>query len=106
MNDYDKHVESIYKKVLVTRNQISKKTKTSIDENVTTNLNKVFAHYYDLLANPKISEYNMQKAQRDMNKTLDLCLMHTDEDVIKILTNDLITEKYKQKAMLTVDAGQ
>lgn len=101
-NDYDKHVESIYKKVLITRSQISKRTKETTNNTVTTQLNKAFAKYYDLLGNPRVSEYDMQKAQRDMTDTLDLCVMHTDEDVIKILTNELITEKYKQKALLTL----
>lgn len=102
MEKYDKHVESIYKKVLITRNQISERLKEQKDNSVTTRLNKVFAKYYDLLGNPKISEHDMQKSIRDMTDTLDICLMHSDEGVIKALTNELLVEKEQQKKLLTL----
>jgi len=101
MEKHDKHVESIYKKIQVTRNQVSKRTKEVKDDLLSTSLQKTFALYYDLLHNPKVSSQDTEMAKRSMSKALNLCVMHTDDDVIKVLTNELIEKQYKEQMMIS-----
>jgi hypothetical protein len=96
---HDKHVESIYKKIQITKAQTSEKTKQHKEELLSSQLERVYSKYMQLLQSPNISQKDVMDATRDINNTLDLCLMHSDDDVIKALTNEAITKQYKEKVM-------
>ncbi len=90
-------IRDIYKKVVAQRQATSERVKAEVGKTIEGQLTAVFKKYWDLLQNPKIPVSEIDEAKRNMTRMLDTMLMDSDHDVIMALTNNLISEKYKEK---------
>lgn len=98
--EHDKYVEQLYKKIQVRKEQEKEdRTQNAISITLEKRIDNVIKKYLQVLQNPKISQKDQQDAINYMNKTIKILQMHSDHDVIMALTNEAISEKYKQKVM-------
>ena len=96
-------IRDIYKKVEIQQRQVQERLVKEKNQTLENRLARVFAKYFELIQNPKVSLAMQEEAKRDMDKTLDIIRMDSDHDVIMALTNNLITKKYKEKLRLELE---
>ena len=97
--EHDKLVESIFRKVEVTKIQTSERSQEQIRDNVNTRMQRVFNKVFNIYQNPSLPQETKDIIKRQFSETLDLIVMHSNSEVINALTNNLITEKFKKKVM-------
>ena len=98
LNEHDKHVESLYKKISVSRQQqVQERTRELVEESIMNRMSNLFGRTLEAYDDPKIPRQKLDELKQDLAKTFDLIVMHTDHDVIMALTNEAITKNFKNK---------
>ena len=97
----DSEIKKIYSQVLIRRDQAHQKLEDMMSKTTGSRLTQLFSKYYQLMQDPLTPVGVIDEAKRNMSKFLEDMAMHTDHEVIMVLTNNLITQQYKAKVMKT-----
>ena len=95
----DSEIKKIYSQVLIRRDQAHKELDELMNKTLGTRLTQLFSKYWELITKSDTPTATVDQAKREMSKFLEDMAMHTDHEVIMILTNNLITQKYKAKVI-------
>lgn len=88
-------IEDIYKRVLIKRQKSLKHVPDTTQE-IYNRLRLLLGNSVKLMQTT-ISKQDHDKLARDVSRTFDDVIMNTDPDVIKVLTNQAIIQRYKSK---------
>lgn len=99
----DKHIEQIYKKVLIQRQQPPKPkttfSKMEVTEWLLKKINELFDKLGQLWSNPKTPRKAFDDIVREFGKNLDSIILNLDFDVIKVLVLDEERKRHNKKIM-------
>lgn len=94
-----KEIRDIYSKILIQRDQVSKRTKEEVASTMASQLTRIFDKYWKVLQNPKTSVGQQDEVKREMSTFLHTIMIDSDHDVIMELSHQAEFKFLKDKKL-------